>query len=68
MISFNVPPYTGKELYYIRNAAELHCISGSGNILIVPSSLAGHRYGSIHGYEFFQQKVIILSDCILDLK
>ena len=30
MIHFNVPPYTGKEIEYIKDATEKHCISGDG--------------------------------------
>ena len=30
MISFNVPPYLGKEMEYMRDAAENHRISGDG--------------------------------------
>ena len=30
MISFNVPPYTGKEMIYVKDAVEKHKICGDG--------------------------------------
>ena len=38
MISFNVPPYVGKELDYIRDAVEQHRISGNGKYTKLCSS------------------------------
>ena len=30
MIHFNVPPFTGEEIEYIKDATDKHCISGDG--------------------------------------
>ena len=46
MISFNVPPFTGKELDYMRSAIDSHKISGDGEFTKKCSSWLEQRFSS----------------------
>lgn len=47
MINFNVPPYTGKEIEYIKQAIESHKICGDGRFTLQCSKWIENRTGTL---------------------